>query len=71
MKARRPTPSADPEPEIPLFMSLIRGVLESNSCINCGPLAPNLASTNAPPIQSKNGPKTVINPSRIALLIML
>ena len=57
------TDSAEPDPLRPLFTSLRSGVLPNITCIICGPLAPILPRSNAPPIQRANGPNIPINPS--------
>ena len=61
--ANRLTDSAEPEPLRPLFTSFRRGVLPNMSCMICGPLAPILPSSRAPPIHRANGPKIPISPS--------
>ena len=61
--ASRFTDSAEPEPLRPLLTSFSKGVLPKITCMICGPLAPILPSSRAPPIHSANGPKIPIRPS--------
>ena len=63
MTASRFTDSADPDPLSPLFTSLRIGDRPKMSCMICGPFAPILPRSNAPPIQRANGPMIPINPS--------
>ena len=63
MTASRFTDSAEPDPFRPRLTSLRSGVRPNRSCMICGPLAPILPSSNAPPIHRANGPMIPINPS--------
>ena len=51
----------EPEPLSPLLMSEIAGDQPTILLSICGPAAPSLERTRAPPIQRKNGPRSWIS----------
>ena len=67
--ANRLTDSAEPLPFRPRLTSESSGVRPKKNCMMRGPAAPTRPRSNAPPIHSMKGPKTLIRPSRNQLAI--